>query len=262
MFIDSHAHLDAPAFAADRDEVIARALQGEVDLILNISAGYVEEGFPDTALALAERYDRVYLAFGLHPHDARLYNQEWEERLVGLSEHPKVLAWGEIGLDYHYDHSSSQVQRDVFRRQLRLARERRLPVIIHTRDAEADTLAILREEWLGSGLSGVMHCFTGTPEMAQASVELGLYISFSGIVTFANAEPLRDVARRLPLDRLLIETDCPLLAPVPMRGKRNEPAYVRYVARQLAHLRGLSEEELGRLTSANFQRLFHLPDQP
>lgn len=260
-FIDSHAHLDAPQFTGDRDEVVARAVEGGVELILNIGAGYLEAGFPDTALALAEQYEFVYLAFGLHPHDARLYNQEWEERLLKLSEHPKALAWGEIGLDYYYDNSPRQAQRDVFRRQIQLARDRRLPIIIHTREAEADTLAMLREEWQGSGLNGIMHCFTGTGEMAQASIELGFYISFSGIVTFKNAAPLRDVARQIPLDRLLIETDCPLLAPAPVRGTRNEPAYVRHVARQLAELREVSEEDVGRLTSANFRRLFNLPIQ-
>ncbi len=258
MFIDSHVHLDAPQFADDRDEVVARAIEGDVKLMLNIGAGYVEQGFPDTALALAEKYDFIYLAFGLHPHDAKLYDQRWEEQLLMLSKHPKVLAWGEIGLDYYYDNSPREVQRDVFRRQVQLARERRLPVIIHTREAEEDTLAILRQDWEGCGLEGIMHCFTGSLEMAQACLDLGFYISFSGIVTFRNAEVLRDVARQVPLERLLIETDCPLLAPMPMRGKRNEPLFVRHVARQLAEIKDLEEEAIGRITNANFRRLFHL----
>jgi TatD DNase family protein len=258
MFVDSHAHLDAPEFDADRDEVVSRAVEGGVDLILNIGAGYIDAGSVDRAVHLADQYDFIYLAFGLHPHDARMYNPEWEEKLLKLSEHPKVLAWGEIGLDYHYDNSPREIQRAVFRRQVQLARDRQLPIIIHTRDAEADTMVILREEWQGSGLNGIMHCFTGTPDLAQAGLDLGFYISFSGIVTFRNAEALREVARRLPLDRLLIETDCPLLAPVPVRGTRNEPVYVRYVARQLAELRGLKEEEIGHTTSDNFRRLFNL----
>ncbi|MBI3951174.1 MAG: TatD family hydrolase [Acidobacteria bacterium] len=259
MLIDSHAHLDAPEFAADREEVIARAVEGGVDLILDIGAGYGQANSLETALALAKQYEFIYLAFGIHPHDARLYNQEWEERLLSLSRHPKVLAWGEIGLDYYYDNSPRGVQRDVFRRQVQLARHRRLPIIVHTRDAEDDTLTILRQEWRGSGLSGIMHCFTGTLDMAWASIELGFYISFSGILTFRNAEALRDVARQIPLERLLIETDCPLLAPVPHRGKRNEPLYVRYVARQLADIRGMTEEEVGDITRSNFRRLFSLP---
>lgn len=258
MFIDSHAHIDAPAFDADRDEVIARAVAGGVELILDIGSGYVESGSYDVATTLADRYDFIYLAFGFHPHDAKLYNPEWEQRLLKLSEHPKVLAWGEMGLDYYYDNSPRDVQREVFRRQLQLARDRRLPAIIHTRDAEEDTLAILRDEWQHSGLGGILHCFTGTIGMAQKAIEMGFYVSFSGILTFKNAAELREVAGQLPLDRLLIETDCPLLAPVPYRGKRNEPLYVQEVARQMADIRGLTLEEIGSATSANFRRLFQV----
>lgn len=258
MYIDSHAHIDAPAFHADRHDVIQRARSGGVELILDIGAGYLEEGTIDVALALAEQYDFIYLAFGIHPHDARQYDDRWEKKLTELSAHPKVLAWGEIGLDYHYDHSPRAVQQDVFRRQLQLARERRLPVIIHTRDAEHDTLGILQQEWQGSGLGGIMHCFTGTGAFARACLDLGLYISFSGILTFGNAEALRRVAQTVPLDRVLIETDCPLLAPVPVRGKRNEPFNVRYVAETLGRLRGLTPASVGQITSENFRRLFGL----
>jgi TatD DNase family protein len=260
MFIDSHAHLDAPEFNEDRDDVISRARDAGVEMMLNIGAGYVRENSIDTAIALAEKYDFVYLAFGIHPHDAKLYDDTWEDKLLKLSEHPKVLAWGEVGLDYYYDNSPREIQRDVFRRQVQCARERRLPIIIHTRDAEDDTLAILREEWQGSDLSGILHCFTGTLDFSQACVEMGFYVSFSGILTFKSANDLRAVAQQLPLDRLLIETDCPLLAPVPMRGKRNEPLYVRYVARQMAEARGMDEEEIGFMTSANFRRLFRLQE--
>ncbi len=259
MYIDSHAHIDAPAFQADRHEVIQRAQSGGVEVILDIGAGYLEEGTIEIALALAERYDFIYLAFGLHPHDARWYDDRWEERLMDLSTHPRVLAWGEIGLDYHYDHSPRAVQRAVFRRQLQLARQRGLPVIIHTREAEHDTLDLLRQEWQGSGLSGIMHCFTGTEAFARSCLDLGLYISFSGILTFNNADALRRVAQTLPLDRILIETDCPLLAPVPVRGKRNEPFNVRYVAETLGRLRGLTAAAVGQITGENFRRLFHLP---
>jgi TatD DNase family protein len=262
MFIDSHAHLDAPAFDADRAEVLRRAVDGGVKLILNIGAGYIQDSPLEKAVTLADQYEFIYLAFGFHPHDARLYNQEWEEKLIRLAEHPKVIAWGEIGLDYHYDHSPREVQRAVFRRQLQLARQRRLPVIIHTREAEPDTLAILRDEWQASKLSGILHCFTGTLEMAEWCMAMGFYVSFSGILTFKNAAELRAVARQIPLARLLIETDCPLLAPMPYRGKRNEPLYVQHVARQLADLRQLGEAEIGRITSANFRTLFKLPAAP
>lgn len=257
-FIDSHAHIDAPAFDADRDQVIAAAVDSGVELILDIGAAYPEQGTFDTAIALSEKYDCIYLAFGFHPHHARLYDPEWEERLLRLSSHPKVIAWGEIGLDYYYDNSPREVQRKVFRRQLHLARQRQLPVVIHTREAEEDTLNILRAEWPAERFGGILHCFTGTQEMAQACLELGFTISFSGIVTFKKAEELRKVVRQTPVDRILIETDCPFLAPSPHRGKRNEPAYVRYVAQHVAALKGLSEEELGRITGNTFYRIFDL----
>ena len=174
-----------------------------------------------------------------------------------MSQHPKVIAWGEIGLDYHYDNSPRDVQRDAFRKQLRMARERGLPISIHTREAEADTLAILDEEWKGCGLGGVIHCFTGTRSFAEAVIERGFYVSFSGVVTFKKAEELRETARALPIDRILIETDSPFLAPVPYRGRRNEPAYVIEIARMIAELRNIKVEESGRNTSENFRRLFN-----
>jgi TatD DNase family protein len=178
--------------------------------------------------------------------------------LKDLASHPRVIAWGEIGLDYHYDNSPREAQRDVFRRQLRLARERGLPAVIHTREAEADTLNILHEEWNESGLPGIIHCFTGTREFAERAVELGFLISFSGVVTFKNAADLRETARNLPLDKILIETDAPFLAPAPHRGRRNEPAYVVETARLLAEIRGVEPAELGRATTANFKRIVDL----
>jgi TatD DNase family protein len=179
-------------------------------------------------------------------------------KLADLSQHPKVIAWGEVGLDYHYDNSPRGVQRDAFTKQLRMARERLLPVVVHTREAEADTLAILNEEWRDSGLGGIIHCFTGTREFAEAAIELGFLISFSGVVTFKKAEELRDTATLLPLNKILIETDSPFLAPVPYRGKRNEPAFVVETARCVADARGIELDEFARVTSRSFKRLFRL----
>src|SRR6185295_1969806 len=177
-------------------------------------------------------------------------------RLTDLSAHPKVIAWGEIGLDYHYDNSPRDVQRRAFIKQLQIARDRRLPAVIHTREAEADTLAILSDEWRGSDLPGVIHCFTGTRDFAEEVIKLGFLISFSGVVTFKKAEDLRLTARLLPIEKILIETDSPFLAPVPFRGRRNEPAYVVETARAIGELRGLPAEEIGRITTENFKRLF------
>jgi TatD DNase family protein len=198
----------------------------------------------------------VYAAVGVHPHDAKLYDEAAERLLLEFVRSRRVVAVGEIGLDYHYDNSPREVQREVFRAQLRLAREESLPVIIHSRDADEETLEVLRAEYSGAGRGGVMHCFGGGPALAEGALGLGFYISFAGNVTFKKAEALREVARTVPLDRLLVETDCPYLAPVPHRGRRNEPAHVAATARFLAELRGVGHEELGRATSANFSRLF------
>ena len=209
------------------------------------------------AFRLADQYPFIYTTVGVHPHEARLLDDNLYAQLIELSQHPKVIAWGEIGLDYHYDNSPRDVQREAFRKQLRMARERGLPVSIHTREAEADTLAILDQEWKDSGLGGVIHCFTGTRSFAEAAVDRGFYVSFSGVVTFKKAEELRETARALPLDRILIETDAPFLAPVPYRGRRNEPAYVVETARAIAEIRGMSLVEIGTQTSENFKRLFN-----
>ena len=260
MYIDSHAHIESADFDADRDSVIDRAREAGVDIIVNIGNGEIARDSHSAAFQLAEQYPFIYTTVGVHPHEASLFDSSLEARLVDLSHNPKVIAWGEIGLDYHYDNSPREVQRHAFRRQMQLARERKLPVSIHTREAEADTVAIIREEWDGSGLGGVIHCFTGTTALADQAVELGFCISFSGVITFKKAEELRETARQTPLERLLIETDSPFLSPAPFRGQRNEPARVVETARVLAELREISPEEIGRITSENFHRLFRVED--
>jgi TatD DNase family protein len=259
MLIDSHAHIDGPEFDSDREDVIQRARDAGVSTILNVGTGDPHSGAFERAVELAEKYDGIYTAIGTHPHDARLYDDLAEQRIQNLiKQSSRVIAWGEIGLDFHYDNSPRDIQREAFRRQVQAARELSLPVIVHTREAEDDTIEILRSEWADSGLSGIMHCFSGTIRLAEQCMELGFFISFAGIVTFKKADDLRSVANAIPLDRLLIETDCPFLAPTPYRGKRNEPAYVVEVARCLADLRDMSLEEMAQVTSANFVRVFKL----
>ncbi len=263
MFVDSHAHIDGPEFDADRLEVIQRARDAGVTAILNVGTGDPHGGGLERAVELAEKHRSLYTAIGTHPHDARLFDDRAERRITDLiAKSGRVIAWGEIGLDFHYDNSPRDVQMYAFRRQLQLARSALLPVIIHTREAEAKTIEIIRSEWQGSGLPGIMHCFSGTSELAQMAVKMGMFISFSGIITFKKADALRSVATEVPMDRLLIETDCPYLAPVPYRGKRNEPAYVVEVARCLAELRGVSLAEIARITAENFAGLFKLNLSP
>jgi len=256
MYIDSHAHLEGSEFDPDREAVIQRAIEAGVEIIVCVGDGEVAADSHAAAFRIAEQYPFIYTTVGVHPHEARLLDDNLYAKLMDLSQHPKVIAWGEIGLDYHYDNSPRDVQREAFRKQLRMARERGLPVSIHTREAEADTLAILGDECKGSGLGGVIHCFTGTRAFAEAAVELGFYISFSGVITFKKVEALRETARSIPVDRILIETDSPFLAPIPYRGRRNEPAYVIETARVIGDLRGIESGELGRQTSENFKRLF------
>jgi len=258
MYTDSHAHIEGTEFDADREAVIQRALDAGVEIIVCVGDGEVAADSHAAAFRIAEEYPFIYTTVGVHPHEARLLDDRLYAKLQDLSQHPKVIAWGEIGLDYHYDNSPREAQREAFKRQLRMARERQLPISIHTREAEADTLAILDEEWKDSGLGGVIHCFTGTRAFAEAAVDLGFLISFSGVVTFKKAEDLRETARRLPIEKLLIETDSPFLAPAPYRGRRNEPAYVVETAVAISELRGTSPEEIGRATSENFTRLFKL----
>ena len=257
MFVDSHAHIDGEEFDADRVEVVARAREAGVRAILNVGTGDPRGGNFERAVAVAEEFEGVFAAAGVHPHDARLYDEEAERRLAEvLASSPRVVALGEIGLDYHYDNSPREVQREVFARQLRLAKGLGLPVIIHSREADDETVEVLRAEYAGAARGGVMHCFGGGPKMAADVLALGLHVSFAGNVTFKKAEALREVALAVPSDRLLVETDCPYLTPVPFRGKRNEPARVVETARFLAELRGVTPEELGRATSENFARLF------
>jgi len=258
MFVDSHAHLDGEEFNEDRDAVIERARSAGVSAILNVGTGDPQSGALQRAIELAEQHADIYAAVGTHPHDARLFDPAAEELLISLASSPRVIAWGEIGLDFHYDNSPRDVQMRVFARQLDIARELRLPVIIHTREAETETIEILRTHWSGSDLPGIMHCFSGSLSLAKQALALDFSISFSGIVTFKKAEDLRAIAREVPLEKLLIETDCPFLAPVPYRGKRNEPAYVVEVARTLASIHGTTSEEIGRITKANFAKIFRL----
>ena len=254
-FTDSHAHLDDERFKDDRAQIIENARDAGVTRILTIGLGTEPESF-DRTLALAQQHAGVWAALGVHPHDASAATPELMMDLDGKSKEPRVLAWGEIGLDYHYDHSPREVQQRIFREQLELARVRGLPVIIHCREAWEDCMRTLDEEWSSSGLGGILHCFSGTLEQARRSLDWGFLISFAGVVTFAKAEELREVARSVPPDRLLIETDCPYLAPVPHRGKRNQPAYVVEVAGELGRLHGVSREEMGAQTTENFLRLF------
>ncbi len=253
--VDSHTHIDLPQFDVDRDAVVARAREAGVERMLIVGGVDAERGH-QRALQVAEALGFPASA-GVHPHEARLATEATWEELRGLAGAKRLVAIGEIGLDFHYDHSPRDVQLQVFRRQLRLAREVGLPVIVHTREADAETAALLEEEGAGE-TGGVIHCFTGGLELAERALALGFLISFSGIVTFPRAEPIQEVARRVPMDRVLIETDAPFLAPPPHRGKRNEPAFVVEVARRLAALRGVPLEVVGAASKSNFERLFRV----
>ena len=260
-YVDSHSHIDGEEYDADRDEVIERACEAGVRAILTVGTGDPHGGDLERAVELAERHRVVYAAVGVHPHDARLFDEAAARRISDLVRHKRVVAWGEIGLDYHYDHSPPEVQRRVFAEQLALPRSLNLPVVIHSREAEEDTVRILQSEWVGAARGGVMHCFGGSLQTAEEVMKLGFMISFAGNLTFKRAEDLRETAGHIPLDRTLIETDCPFLTPVPFRGRRNEPAHVVHVAHVLADLHGVTAEDIGRLTSANFVRLFQVePD--
>jgi len=258
MFIDSHAHIDGNEFDADREEVIQRAHAAGVSFILNVGTGDPHSDAFERAVELGKTHESVYTAIGTHPHDARLYDDAAEQKIKNLINNEHVIAWGEIGLDFHYDNSPRDVQVEVFKRQLRAARECDLPVVIHTREAETETIEILQSEYEGAHRRGVFHCFSGSMDLAQHAIEIGFMISFSGIVTFKKADELRAVASQVPLDRLLIETDCPYLTPIPYRGKRNEPAYVVEVARCLSMLHEVDIEKLARITTENFNRFFGL----
>ncbi len=262
MIIDSHAHLEMSQFDADREEVLQRAQRAGVSLILSIGTGEPENTSIERTLGLTEKYPFVYAGIGVHPHDARKADEGYWKRMEQWARHPKVRLWGEIGLDYYYDLSPRDTQCAVFRTQMQMARKLGLPVSIHCRDAWPDLMNILNKYGETYGCGGVFHSFTGDAETACACVSKGFMISFSGMVTFKNAESLRSVARSVPLDRLLVETDSPYLAPVPHRGKRNEPAFVVDVGRHLARTIGIEFEELARRTTANMQRLIGLTGQP
>jgi TatD DNase family protein len=261
MLIDTHTHLDDPRYETDREAVMARARDAGVDTFVTIGC---DLSTSRSAVALADRYADVYATIGVHPHEVKHVGDDWYVELRRLAEHPKVVAYGEIGLDYHYNHSSPKQQRDRFREQVNLARELRLPIVIHTREAQDDTITILREEQ-AADVGGVFHCFSGDGWLAKDALDLGFCLSFSGVITFQNAAMLRDIVKTVPLDRLLVETDCPYLTPVPHRGTRNEPAYVKLVSEKIAEIRGSTTtsqtEEIGRITSENARRLFKIPPQ-
>ena len=252
MLVDSHAHLDDPRFNEDRDAVIQRAWDAGIRKILTIGNGTGPDGM-GCGIPITESHDWIYTSIGIHPHDAIKVEDRHYSLIKELAKHPKVLAIGETGLDYYYDNSPRDTQREVFRRQLGVANDLNLPVIIHTRDADDDTIALLRSE---NPSCGVIHCFTSGQKLADFVLDCGFFISFSGIVTFPKAENLAAIAKRVPLDRILVETDCPYLAPVPHRGKRNEPAFVADTARFVAQLRGITFEDLSARSSANFHSLF------
>ncbi len=254
MLIDSHAHLDDRRFDRDRDRLIRDLKNQGVDLVINPGADLQSS---IKAVSLAEEYDNIYAAVGIHPHSAKEMEDSTIEILKSLAGRDKVIAIGEIGLDYYYDNSPRDVQRKRFIEQLNLAKELKLPVIIHSRDAAQDTFNILKDAQDGS-LEGVLHCYSGSAEMALEYIKLGFYISLAGPVTFKNAKVPKEVAKAVPLDKLLIETDSPYLTPEPYRGKRNEPTYVRYVAGTIAELRGSSFEEIARRAAENTKKLFKI----
>jgi TatD DNase family protein len=265
MFIDSHAHLDGKQFDSDREAVIARARQVDVRNMIAIGNGDGPANF-DCGIRLAEKYDFIYATIGIHPHEAKLANDEAFAEMERLARHPKIIAWGEIGLDYYYDHSPRETQKNVFAHQMELAAAAKLPIVIHCRpsegseDAWEDCLQMIKEQWAPKGLGGIFHCFTGNATQAKRGLDMGFMISFAGNVTFPKAQPIRDAALEVPLDRMLIETDSPYLAPVPHRGKRNEPAFIIETARKLGELRKLSMEGIGEQTSRNFYNFFKLAE--
>jgi TatD DNase family protein len=255
--IDSHAHIDFPQFADDREAMLQRAHDAGVNTLLAVGTGPGPEKL-DAAIPYAEQQDWIYTSVGIHPHEAKEVTPHHLDELARLAQHPKVIAWGEIGLDYFYDHSPREVQANVFRSQMELAHAAKLPIIIHCRDAWDDCLARIEQYWKPTGLGGILHCFTGTLDHAKRGLDIGFYISFAGNSTYPKTQSLRDVAKQLPLDQILIETDAPYLAPQPYRGKRNEPAYVVEVAKTLAAVRNLAPEEIAAATAANFRRLFRI----
>lgn len=259
MLIDSHCHLDFPDFAEERDAVIARAREAGVARMVTISTRVARF---NEVLAIAEAHEEVYCSVGTHPHNAAEELDVTAERLIELARHPKVVAIGEAGLDYHYDKSPRAAQAQGFRTHIAASRETGLPLVIHARSADEDMIAILEEESAKGAFPFVLHCFSSGRRLAEVGVALGGYVSFSGILTFRNSPDIREIAAAVPRDRLLVETDAPYLAPVPHRGRRNEPAFVAETARVLAGTIGVSSEEAARLTTENFFRLFARMPRP
>ena len=263
MFVDSHAHLEGKQYAADREEVIARARESGVEAIVAIGNGD-GPGTLDCGIRLAAMHAFMYATVGIHPHEAAQARDSDFDEMATLVKHPKVIAWGEIGLDYFYDHSPREVQRRVFLRQMELAKTAKLPIVIHCRPSSGsenawdDCLGLIDEQWARNGLGGILHCFTGTWPHAKRALDMGFMLSFAGNVTYPKAQQIRDAARQVPIDRMLIETDSPYLAPIPHRGKRNEPAFVKETARQIGEIRGMPSEDVGRQTGENFYRFFNL----
>ena len=256
MLIDSHAHIQSKEYAGEVEAVIERARAAGVEKIIAVG-GAGDMSSNTEAITLADSFSNVYATVGMHPHDAKDVGAHELQTLKELAASPKVVAVGETGLDYYYSHSPHDVQRRVFSQFIHMARETDLPIVVHERDAAPEAAELLRSEGLGK-LRGVIHCFTGNYEAACAYLDLGFYLSFTGIITFKNADPLRDVVRRVPLERMLVETDSPYLTPVPHRGKRNEPAHVRWVAETIAKVKGIDFEEVAETTTRNVQDLFKI----
>jgi len=265
MFVDSHAHLDGKEFDSDREQVIARAQESGVRTMVAIGNG---DGPPalDAGIRLAEKYPFMYATIGIHPHEARLASEHAYSEMERLARYPKIIAWGEIGLDYYYDHSQRETQKQVFTRQMELAAAAKLPIVIHCRPSDGsdnaweDCLDLIRDQWAPKGFGGIFHCFTGNLTHAQRALDMGFMISFAGNLTFPKAQQIRVAALEIPLDRVLIETDSPYLAPIPHRGKRNEPSFVKETARKLGELRELSMDVVGEQTSRNFYKFFKLTE--
>ena len=253
MLIDSHCHLDYPDFSEDRDAVIDRARAAGVGLMLTISCKVTQA---DKIIALAQTHDDIFCSVGIHPHEAGSEPETKAEKLIELATHEKVVGIGETGLDYFYEHSPREAQKKNFIQHIEAARRSKLPLIVHTRDADDDTADMLESEYQAGAYTGLIHCFTAGEELAKRMLDIGFYISVSGIATFKSAQSLRDIIKTVPLDRLLVETDAPWLAPTPHRGKRNEPAFVKHTAEMLAELKGVRLEEIEETTTQNFFRLF------
>jgi len=255
LLIDTHAHLDDARFDGDRDAMIARAREAGVENFVTIGCDLTTSR---AAVELADRYPFVYATVGVHPHEAKQIGDSWYDDLRRLAQHQKVVAYGEIGLDYHYNHSPPKLQRERFREQIVLARDLRLPIVVHTREAQDDTITVLKEE-NAADVGGVFHCFSGDARLAKDALDLGFLLSFSGVITFQNATMLRDIVKTVPMDRILVETDSPYLTPAPHRGKRNEPAHVRLVAEKIAAIQGMTTDQVAELTSQNARRVFKIP---